>query len=261
MKQSIKVYPLAWLTVLLVISVTLSGCLLNRLMGVKEQFCDFHTFFSLKTEDGVCLVFEKTPLFYKRDVLKILGIVPTEIKRKHREILFDYTFQKSSSPSEFDLKVGFAFVETEKEDKLKAIKLKKTITAIIPEFLIIQVFQTICQAEKDLIKKTMTINFDTVDRSRIPLVTDIEKLIGKPDCSVSNPKSNTSDARTACYNYTLKTDKPGNDKEVTVYMTSDPETKKLIRVHCVFDAFDVDADFNLQVFKFLYKRPIRHVIF
>lgn len=64
------------LLLLLLMSLQLSGCLLNRVYAFKEQFCDYQTSFALQVGDGVTLEMHK-PVLRDTDVVWLLGAEPS----------------------------------------------------------------------------------------------------------------------------------------------------------------------------------------
>ena len=72
-----------WTAVSGLLLLVLSGCALNRMYEVKQQFCDFDGNFSYSLGEQPQFVFHR-PLILARDVKQMLGHEPTEIEAPDR---------------------------------------------------------------------------------------------------------------------------------------------------------------------------------
>ena len=73
----------------------LSGCLVNRVVEVRDQFCEFDSNFTIDAENLTAFDFHR-PILLDSDILWLAGATPTEISRDADGLSMLYVIEKVS---------------------------------------------------------------------------------------------------------------------------------------------------------------------
>ena len=123
-KSQIRV-RLALLTIL--VSLLLSGCVLDRFLVVREQVCDVEKYVSIETGNSVVLVLNE-PVLLEKDLYMIMDAQPTTRLETQDGVLIKYVFEqlqasteKRPAPGAHEIQLSFLFVPLDDEFRLAEI--------------------------------------------------------------------------------------------------------------------------------------------
>ena len=106
---------------LFLIIITLSGCILFRMLEVRDQLNNFDVNFDLNDERGLTLVF-KNPVLLSDDVIWLMKGSPVSVKPEQEGQLWTYVFEKQyASSQDEDGAYDIPIVMVMKDDKLTEV--------------------------------------------------------------------------------------------------------------------------------------------
>lgn len=123
-KSQIRV-KLALLTI--IISLLLSGCVLDRFLVVREQMCDVQKYVSIESGNSVQLVLNE-PVLLEKDLYMIMDAQPTTRLETQDGVLINYIFEplqtsaeKRPGPGAHYIQLSFLFIPLNDELRLAEI--------------------------------------------------------------------------------------------------------------------------------------------
>ncbi|WP_317931996.1 hypothetical protein [Halioxenophilus sp. WMMB6] len=162
-------------TLLIVLSLSLNGCLLTRVNQTKDDLCDKSIYF----EPAQSLIKISRPILYDSDIIALVGEEPQRISMEAGTKYFAYEAKKQNGSGDKDLAWRFAFIaDTEGDFKLSAIEVDKKIIGVLSPQLIEEVMASGCDAKINKLLMTLSVDFSGVDLSSIPAFPEIESVLG-----------------------------------------------------------------------------------
>ena len=125
----------------------LSGCLVNRVVEVRDQFCEFDANFTIDSQNLTAFDFHN-PVLLDSDILWLASATPTEISRTADGLSMLYVIEKVSEvpAPEQDLWLALDFEQSGKKHKLSRIRFDPKLKNLVsPEYLDEDVIQSAAQ--------------------------------------------------------------------------------------------------------------------
>ena len=91
------------------LSLSLSGCLMNRIQTVQQQACEFDENFKVSVSDGMNITFLNPVLLYD-DVAFFAGLAPQLEELTGNHYRASYTIRKVGDSDGFDIPINLVFV-------------------------------------------------------------------------------------------------------------------------------------------------------
>jgi hypothetical protein len=223
------------------LALGLNGCLINRVVEVKEQFCDFDSNFSLEFADSADFNFHH-PILLDRDILWIADAAPTELIETGDELLMVFVLEKTvpEPRPEDEIRVELSFDLLDGQYRLSGVQFDPMLNAIInPEFLdataIATATQTLCETGWSFASTGVEMDISGQDLDDLPGRTEILDWLGPP---LERDEENDS----LTYEYRLK----GEQKEpvlarFTVWF--DDSGEKPAQMESSYSRFRTQTDF------------------
>ena len=168
----------------------LSGCLLNRMMELKDQFCDFESNFSLQFEDSVEFSFNQ-PMLLDTDILWLSGAPPTKTRKTADELTMTFVIEKVMSQPGYlpdpanDIQVDLHFDRFDDGFKLRRVQMDPKLTSLMnPDFfdknVINSAAQEICDTGRSFASTKMEMDIPELELRLLPSRQEILELLGAP---------------------------------------------------------------------------------
>jgi hypothetical protein len=225
------------LIVFLSVALFLNGCILERILRVKNQLCDFEENFQIEISEGFH-VFLREPVMLDEDITWLAGASPSEQQTIGEQLVMAYIAVRNGvhADDQYDLPIKLRFIRLDGEYRLKEGYLSKNLTAMLTDELLTQIMQSVCKSEKSLIKQQIVIDISTLDRTLLPVRSEITGILGPP-----NP--NKGIEHTLRYDYQLKNNDDA-DKETTIEIEFDESNQRILRIRVKYLRYNLDADFD-----------------
>jgi len=184
------------LPLLLVISVLLQGCFLDRLITLRSQTCAFDENFWVNVDQDLLVEFNN-PVLLEKDMQLIWDAAPTTISSTDAGLTMYYLFQRvpggmdngeASILEEFNLEFDFINVDGQ-------LRLSKISSSDLPaEFLSVansvdlsgldEIAEFACQVEFNPFTRSMLLPLDRSWFTEIPTRDELITLVGPPDATL-----------------------------------------------------------------------------
>jgi hypothetical protein len=224
------------LLVLLSAALILHGCILERIFRVKDQLCDFEKNFQIEIGQGF-RVRLREPVMLDKDITWLAGAEPSERQSVGDGLVMTYIAERKGiqSNGQYDLPIELRFVRFDGEYRLKEGYLGKNLTDVLTGDLLTQIMQSVCQAEKSLVKQQIVIDIKTLDRTLLPDRSAITAILGPP-----NPDGSPGPKQT--WDYRLKNhDAVDTETAIEIYLDDD---ERIRRIRVKYLRYTLDADFE-----------------
>ncbi len=221
---------------LLVMSLQLSGCLLNRVYAFKEQFCDYQTSFALQIGDGVSLEMHK-PVLRDTDVVWLLGAEPTIRRMVDGQLEMVYIVVKDLPQRSYDyaIPLHLRFSNTDGKALLSMGMIDRNLSAMITPGLIEETVSHACSSTTSLAKKNVEFDLGDLDREAVPDRSQIVQALGAPQQTLEN-------GREIVYRFRLQGAGPEVEKSYArIWLEADGEAVERVRFRYL--RYELDADF------------------
>lgn len=184
------------LPLLLVISVFLQGCFLDRLITLRSQTCAFDENFWVNVDQNLLIEFHN-PVLLEKDMQLIWGAAPTTISSSDAGLKMHYLFQRepdrmdngeASILEEFNLEFDFVPVDGQ-------LRLSKISSSDLPAELLSvansvdlsgldEIAEYACQVEFNPFTRSMILPLDRSWFTEIPARDELITLVGTPDATL-----------------------------------------------------------------------------
>jgi len=225
------------LVLIVVLALSVSGCLLTRVYAFKEQFCDYQKNFSLQVGDGISLRM-LDPVLYDSDVIWLLGAKPTrETTRGDRKEMV-FVVEKDIEVSDPRYAIPLRLLFTRRDGgryRMSEGIIDKNLGTMITPGLIEETIAHTCGAESSILAKNVTVDLSDLDPEAIPRRSAIEEALGEPTRIITP-------GRHVQYRFRLQGAGPEVEKtHAQLWFAADGETVE--RVHFRYLRYELDADF------------------
>ena len=170
---------IVYLGIFLVI-LTLTGCILFRMLSVKDQLNDFETNFDLNDERGLTLVF-KNPVLLSDDVIWLMKGSPGSVEYIEEGQMWTYVFQKQNTTSQeegdsYDIPI-LMIVE---DDKLVEITFPERFLKNLSIPLLKKMLSSMGNADVSKLGRSASSKYSGTDTSEIPTTDNVMETLGAP---------------------------------------------------------------------------------
>ncbi len=189
------------------LALGLSSCLLNRVITVKEQFCDFESNFAVNFDGGTEFLMHH-PVLLDSDILWLSDASPTIVSQSGDELLMTYVIEKVMPVPNPDNDFAFElnFIQSEGQFRLSRMQMDPKLSAMMgPEMLsqeyIDQAAQNFCDTRWGFGGRKLEYEISDQALAMLPNQSEILDLLGEP--------SEYLDTESAfIYNFRLKNEDP-----------------------------------------------------
>jgi hypothetical protein len=194
------------LIALLLLTLSLKGCVYLRLLEVKLHLSEFEKYFRLEDAAGLDLVFLK-PVLLKDDILFLARKGPTFVRESKGLSTWQYYFEKKGggedlSGEAFDVPVDLFF----EGETLTRVTFPRRFIQVLPRPFLVESFRAIGTGEVKKGERHVSGTFPRKkegDETPIPGKTDFLNLLGRP-----TEERRSSPAFAMNYTFLLKPAKP-----------------------------------------------------
>lgn len=195
--------------VVLLVTVVLQGCFLDRLITIRSQACAFDEHFEIRTDRNLEIVFHD-PVFLEKDMHLIWGAAPTTISSSDKGSTMRYQFhrmadttgeRKASILEEFSLEFDFTPADGQlRLSKISSNDLPAELLSAINKMNLSgfdEIAGHACQVEANPFTRSIFLPLDASWFSELPAQNELVALYGEPDSSLG-------EGRGLVYKYRLK---------------------------------------------------------
>lgn len=236
----------SFLSVFLVILFFCPGCLLFRILTIKEQLCDFPAYFTVTTRKGLTLK-TSAPVLFVEDIIRIAGMPPseTQVLKKRKKLVYRF-HKKGEKTKKFDLPTEFEFVPVDGEYKLQQVHLDRNITDLVSADLIRDVLETLCHAEKSIPGRWLRVRVEKNILSRVPPLSGAMEILGTPASLV---REETKKGKILILDYAYILEEEGEvEKEpqhsAKMKIRYNPSQKAYQTIHIHYMRYDISISFK-----------------
>jgi len=165
---------------LILILLLTSGCVLVRMLKVKNQFNDFDKNFDLNDQRGLTLVF-KNPVLGSNDIVWLMKGEPSGNKKIEKGELWTYVFEKEYVASKdeegnYDIPV----IMMMEYGKLAEISFPERFLKNLSIPLLKKMLTSMGNADVSKLGRSATSKFQSKDASDIPTAENVVETLGRP---------------------------------------------------------------------------------
>lgn len=176
----IKIKRLSVYIGLFLIVITLSGCILFRMLEVRDQLNDFEANFDLNDNRGLNLVF-KNPVLLSDDVIWLMKGSPVYVKPEGEGQLWTYVFQKQYTTSEDEKNAyDITILMVMKDDKLTEVSFPERFLKNLSIPLLKKMLASMGNADISKLRKSASSKYTGDDPSEIPTSDNVIETLGIP---------------------------------------------------------------------------------
>lgn len=168
------------------LALSLNGCLITRVVEVKEQFCEFDSNFSLEFAESAGFNIHN-PVLLDKDIIWIAGAEPTEQYQNEDQLRMVFVLEKAlpEPRPEDEIRVELTFDLIEGKYRLANVQFDPLMNTIInPEFLdekaINTATQTLCDTGWSFASTTVEMDISGQDLDELPNRQEILDWLGPP---------------------------------------------------------------------------------
>jgi len=230
-------YPYRILIVFIAAALILNGCILERIFRVKNQLCDFEKNFQIEISQGFRVLL-RDPVLLDEDITRLAGAEPSAQKFIGDELVMAYIAERNGiqSNGQYDLPIELRFVRLDGEYRLKEGYLSQNLADMLTAELLTQIMQSVCKAQKSLVKQQITIDIRSLDRTLLPVRSEITSILGPPN-------RNTGDENRLVYDYRLKNNQ-AVDQVATIDIQFGGTGESILRIKLKYLRYHLAADFE-----------------
>jgi hypothetical protein len=226
------------------LALGLSGCLLNRVVTMKEQFCDFESNFEVKFDAGPEFLIHH-PVLLDSDVLWLSDASPTIIAKTDDDLLMTFVAEKITPVPDPDRDFAFKlhFIQSEGHYKLNRIQMDPKLMAVMGPEIINQAYidraaQDFCDVSWGFGGRELEYEISDQAMALLPSRTEILDLLGEPS-EYLDPESAFT------YHFRLKN---SDSKPLIARMTVwfDESGQRPVKMESSYSRFATKADFTHQ---------------
>ena len=227
---------------LILILLLTSGCVLVRMIKVKNQLNDFDKNFELHDQRGLTLVF-KNPVLGSNDIVWLMKGEPSDSKKIEKGELWTYVFEKeyvASKDEEGNYDIPMIMVM--EYGKLAEISFPERFLKNLSIPLLKKMFASMGNADVSKLRRSATSKFQSEDASDIPTAENVVETLGKP-YSIENSGEESK------YSYLYYLKKPEGDTgkknfKFDMEFTIKNEDKSLLQAKGTIRGIKIALDFE-----------------
>lgn len=223
------------------LAIMASGCLVNRVMEVRQQFCDFDSNFTVDFDESATVRFTD-PVILDKDILWLAGTQPTRRTIVEDRVTMAYVIEEdvpAPNPAN-EIGIELDFVLDDGDYKLEQIRADPKLNNILnsedmnKESILSSALE-ICQT--GLSFATRNVEFDISDH-------DLEQLPSRPEALeiMGPPHFVEDDGQGWTWQYRLKGN-PEFEKRARFTVWFDDVSQKPLRMESRYARYHTKADF------------------
>ena len=224
------------------LTLSLGGCLFNRVLEVRGQFCDFDSNFVVDFDGAASLVFAQ-PVLLSNDITWLLDAQPTFERRGNGRLEMSFVFEEALAfpdPAR-DVRVDMVFTGQEGNYRLESIHSDPSLNAVLNEqTLNAQALQrsaqNICETGWRFGSTEIEVDIQRPDPDALPDRREVVEWLGPPH-------DRLEDDTGWSYGYRLK-GQTNPDLVFRVRLWFDDVTSKPVRVESRYARYRANANFE-----------------
>jgi len=224
-----------------VLTAGLSGCLLNRVVEVREQFCDFDQNFRIQFAESPQILMNY-PVLLDRDILWLAGTVPTQRIDNPGELIMTYIIEEAIADPDpdKDISVELHFELLDEAFKLSQVRMDPKFSVFMnseymDEETLMASAQNICNTGWRFGSTGVEFDISQQDLDKLPGQAEVLELMGPPHNSPAREEGWT-------YRYRLKGD-PNESRTARFTVWFDEVSQKPLRMESRYARYQTRADF------------------
>jgi hypothetical protein len=166
--------------------LALSSCLLNRVVTVKQQFCDFESNFALRFEDVTELQIQH-PVLRDTDILWIFDAEPTRISELNEQLVMTWEIEKVMEipEPENDFAIDLYFEHSDDQYKLGRIQMDPILREMMDsetmnQELIEKMALNVCDTGWSFSARDLEYELSEQEIELLPSRSEILEALGEP---------------------------------------------------------------------------------
>ena len=223
------------------LTIALSGCLFNRVMEVRQQFCDFDSNFSVEFTESVTLHLAH-PVILEKDILWLAGAEPTSVTRTGDLVTMVFVIEEDLPVPDPAQDIGFEldFARIGDDFGLTQIRMDPKLSTVLnPENIdresLLNSADNICQTGLSFGSRSVEFDLDDQDLEQLPSRTEALAIMGPPHSLVDEGAGWTWQYRLKGHN------ESNNSARFTVWF--DETSQKPLRMESQYARYRTNADF------------------
>jgi hypothetical protein len=221
--------------------IVLSGCLLNRVVTVKQQFCDFESNFVLQFDDVTELRIQN-PVLLDKDILWISDSRPTSISEGNEELVMTWVIEKVMEipEPENDFAIDLHFERLDDQYKLKRVRMDPVLRQMIDsetmsQELVDTMAMNFCEAGWSFGARDVAYELSEQEIANLPGRSEIVDMLGKPSETLKSEQA-------YIYEFRAKNSHPEpNIARVKIWFDESGELP--VKMESSYSRFAASADF------------------
>jgi hypothetical protein len=164
----------------------LSSCLLNRVVTVKQQFCDFESNFALQFDDVTELRIQN-PILLDKDILWISDAEPTSISEGNDELVMTWVIEKVMKipEPENDFAIDLYFEQSDGQYKLNRVQMDPILRQMMDsettsQELIEKMAMNVCETGWSFNARDVEYELSDEEIAMLPSRLEILEALGEP---------------------------------------------------------------------------------
>jgi len=166
--------------------IGLSGCLLNRVVAVKEQFCDFESNFALHYGEVTEIQFHR-PVLRDTDILWLSSAEPTAVTELNDTLVLTYVIEKvmKDPEPEYDSAIDLHFERSEGHYMLSRIQMDTILSSMMDsgtwnQQLVDRMAANFCEAGLSFGARDVAYELSDEEIALLPSRIEILEMLGEP---------------------------------------------------------------------------------
>lgn len=223
------------------LAIGVSGCLMNRVMEVRQQFCDFDSNFTLDFDESATVRFNQ-PVILDKDILWLAGAQPTRQSIAEDKLTMVFVIEEdvpAPNPAN-EIGIELEFVLGDGDYKLERISADPKLNNILNsedmnKESVLSSAQEICQTGLSFATREVEFDLSDEDLEQLPSRTEALEIMGPPHFIENDGQGWT-------WQYRLK----GNQelkKRARFTVWFDDLTQKPLRMESRYARYHTRADF------------------
>lgn len=159
----------------------LSGCVLTRIVNVRDQLCDDPGAIDIQIDDAVQVAMRE-PVLRDTDVTWLAGAEPSERSAAGDRLEMRYIVRKHQANPDprFDIPVDLGFRRIDGRYRLEQGRIDKDLRPVLDAVGVDDALRHGCGAQPNYLGQRMEIDLSDFDRSELPTREEILEILGPP---------------------------------------------------------------------------------
>jgi hypothetical protein len=231
----------------IIIGPLLSGCLLNRVLIVKGQFCDFESNFAITT-DGRTNFLIHDPVLLDKDIIWLAGASPSQVQAESGKLVMTYEIEKvlaQPNPAH-DMEIQLYFESHDDDFKLARVQFDDRLSQLfgpgsMDREMLNTAVQNVCEAGISMASTHLEQHITDQEYAMLPSREEMFEVFGEPS-EVIEP------GLVFAYEYRLKNQADSADRKLArIEVWFDAPGEKPLRMESSYSRYQAKADFSSRI--------------